>query len=476
MAVRVRRDIWTLESAQTWHPVTRAYALAVGEMKRRRPSDPTSWVYQAQVHGMGNGGQPDQFRGQCQHNGWFFLPWHRIYLHWFEQIVLAAVVAHPEVDAETRQTWALPYWNYTPGGRNAQLPPPFREPELPDAPGTPNPLFDHTRAINGPRDHLPLSAIGVEALNEDEFTKPAFTSGGFGGVPTGFNHLHEDPNNSPGMLEQTPHGSVHNEVGGNMGAFSTAGLDPIFWLHHSNIDRLWAVWIAMRARSGPHVNPDPRSAWGTTTSHFHRPDGTPVTGDPAGVLDTVADLGYQYEDITVPVPPPPFPRRLVPSEPTPQHAAELLGSTEVPLALAGGTKRVGLSIGAPAGPARTRSAAGTAHTYLLIEGIRAAAQHDLTYEVYLGLPEDPGPDGAPAEHYVGNLSFFGAEQAGQVDADPAGHGLNRSYDITTLVAELTAAGRWDPDDVSVTFVPARDLRAGEAPPPVTVGRVGISTQ
>ena len=28
-----------------------------------------------------------------------------------------------------------------------------------------------------------------------------------------------------------------------MGAFETAGLDPLFWLHHANIDRLWEVWL-----------------------------------------------------------------------------------------------------------------------------------------------------------------------------------------------------------------------------------------
>jgi tyrosinase len=474
MAVRTRRDIWTLESTQPWHPITRAYALAIGDMKARAPSDPTSWSYQAQVHAMRDGGQPDRFRGQCQHNGWFFLPWHRIYLHWFEQIVLAAVVAHPDVDDETKKTWALPYWNYTPGGERATLPPAFRERELPDAPGTRNPLFDPTRAINGPSNGLSDGAIdALTALNEPQFSLPKFTTGGFGGAPTGFNHFDQDPNAWPGMLEQTPHGSVHSEVGGDMGAFATAGLDPIFWLHHANIDRLWVVWLGMQ--DVLHENPDPTSRWGTTTSAFHQPDGSPVDGTAAATLDTVNDLGYQYEDTSVPAPVTRGRRRLVPSEPPPDHPAELIGATDAPIDLTGGTERVGLSVGEPDGPAKTRGAVDAARVYLTVEGIRGKAQHDLTYGVYLGLPDGADPDDASDLHYVGNLSFFGVEQSRQVDTDPAGMGLARSYDITEQVSDLRDTGNWDPDDVSVTFVPERRGRAVDAPP-VTVGRVGIYVQ
>ena len=32
-------------------------------------------------------------------------------------------------------------------------------------------------------------------------------------------------------------------AGGLMADFNTAGLDPVFWLHHNNLDRLWDVWI-----------------------------------------------------------------------------------------------------------------------------------------------------------------------------------------------------------------------------------------
>lgn len=41
------------------------------------------------------------------------------------------------------------------------------------------------------------------------------------------------------------HNAIHNNVGGDM-ASGTSPNDPIFWLHHSNIDRYWAAWQQVR--------------------------------------------------------------------------------------------------------------------------------------------------------------------------------------------------------------------------------------
>jgi len=47
---------------------------------------------------------------------------------------------------------------------------------------------------------------------------------------------------------ESPHGNVHGTVGGTNGHMSyvpVAGFDPIFWLHHANVDRLFAIWQAI---------------------------------------------------------------------------------------------------------------------------------------------------------------------------------------------------------------------------------------
>ena len=83
--------MWVLAGGETWDPVLLAYAEAVAVMQGRNPDDPTSWVYQAAVHDMIDPPIADRFLARCQHNSWFFLPWHRSYLAYFEGVVRAAM-------------------------------------------------------------------------------------------------------------------------------------------------------------------------------------------------------------------------------------------------------------------------------------------------------------------------------------------------------------------------------------------------
>ena len=66
-------------------------------------------------------------------------------------------------------------------------------------------------------------------------------------------------------------------------------LDPIFWLHHANIDRLWSLWNRRVA------NPTD-GAWlnHTFTNNFVNPDGTPESPVVKSLLST-RQLGYRYD-------------------------------------------------------------------------------------------------------------------------------------------------------------------------------------
>ena len=72
-----------------------------------------------------------------------------------------------------------------------------------------------------------------------------------------------------GPLEHGPHNLVHNCVGGGYngnGGFMLnfmSPVDPIFFLHHSNIDRLWEIWTRKQAAAGYPALPEGKDleAW-----------------------------------------------------------------------------------------------------------------------------------------------------------------------------------------------------------------------
>lgn len=97
-------------------------------------------------------------------------------------------------------------------------------------------------------------------------------------------------------LENNLHNTVHRWVGGNMGDMSSPN-DPVFWLHHCNIDRLWGEW---QRGSGHDYLPQTGGPTGHNLNDamiFHDPGAPapwPGTQTPASVLDYHA-LGIKYD-------------------------------------------------------------------------------------------------------------------------------------------------------------------------------------
>jgi tyrosinase len=489
--VRTRADVWTLSKADPWHPTLLWYAKAVAEMKTRPITDPTSWRYQAAIHDYkpaddpyAQPGQPmppaaaqKSFWKQCQHSSWFFLPWHRMYLGCFEQIVTAAVVK-----LGGPSDWALPYWNYSDANNHNALvlPPAFRAAKTPD--GRDNPLFIQARDpdINAGQPMDPHS-VALGCLRDSVFTG-VYTGAhpGFGGPKTVFNH----DKGSPGGLEMTPHGDVHMAVGGQAGgwmsAFDTAALDPIFWLHHANIDRLWEVW---RGRTPANVNPTDPAWLGAAGAKFQLHDdlGAVKTFTPSQVVDTTAPpLGYKYQDTSDPLataaPAPALGALLMSARMTePPHPAELVGASTAPTPLASGPVTEHVSITAPTGPALTsltamaEPGAPAKRAYLNLEHITASGRPP-SYGVYLNLPAGDADPQGHEELFAGTLPMFGVAEASLATDEHGGGGLTYVLDVTDLVERLKARGAWDPAKMHVTFAP---LKAGADSGGVKVGRVSL---
>ncbi|HYN97362.1 MAG TPA: tyrosinase family protein [Pilimelia sp.] len=85
------------------------------------------------------------------------------------------------------------------------------------------------------------------------------------------------------------HNRVHNYVGGHMGT-REAPNDPVFWLHHCNIDRLW--WLWQRTRGIDTYQPRTGTTSGVVdNTETMRPFATGRT--PASVRD-ISTLNYSY--------------------------------------------------------------------------------------------------------------------------------------------------------------------------------------
>jgi hypothetical protein len=96
-----------------------------------------------------------------------------------------------------------------------------------------------------------------------------------------------------GVVENQAHDLVHVAVGaggGNMGRPQTAARDPIFWLHHANVDRLWNRWLDDR----DHYNPDDAD-WYDQEFPFYDEPGKRVTLSVGDVLAQAAGA-YRYDE------------------------------------------------------------------------------------------------------------------------------------------------------------------------------------
>lgn len=260
------------------------------------------------------------------HRGPVFLPWHRIMLAWLESH-LQRVLGKPD--------FGLPYWDWSLDGS-----PPFPG-------GVPNPtashLWDNTPdALGGEGTPIPGGAFffdpndptsfrvriatdsngALQQLVPERGLNRRFGRPGIFGSPTlptlldvlnAFNTLLEPElatydlpqfdsasagfrNRLEGFTGPGLHNQVHRWVGGDMGPASSPN-DPVFFLHHCNVDRIWEGWMAVNGRQ---YQPD-MNAPATLLGHrIDDPLVSPflaVPSTPRAVLDATATYTY---DIQIP--------------------------------------------------------------------------------------------------------------------------------------------------------------------------------
>jgi tyrosinase len=424
MAVRIRKSVWSLPPGD---PILVWFRRAVDALIQKPASDPSSWRYLASVHGTRRG-MPvppgaGQFWDQCQHQSWFFLPWHRGYIASFE-----AVVAKTIADLGGPDDWGLPYWNYSESqtsNPNARLMhPDFRDQLLPN--GNPNRLWSRRAQVQNGNFGLGSSAITLGALQLQNFTNPGPGAPGFGGPATGFSHF----GGASGALENLPHNRIHVLIGGANGFMSdpaTAALDPIFWLHHCNIDRLWEVW----RNQGPQFANPTTPQWLTAVSfNMHDGNGNPWSFVSRDMLDTTRVLGgYRYDNVPVAQEPAPSPLEAVTV--AAGRNPELVGTNEGPIPLEGDVTRTTVTLQPEAIERRSGLETTAAQrVYLNLENITGTGVPG-DFNVYIDMPGDREP-----RALAGVMTTFGLERASDPAGGHCGSGLSQIFDITELAQRL----------------------------------------
>ncbi len=432
----------------------------------------------------------DRFWEKCQHGSWYFLPWHRGYLSAFERILLAAIV-----DEGGPADWALPYWNYSDvnNPRAREIHPAFTSETMPD--GSPNGLYTPYRFGTQPNGDLviPEAGVSLKALTEVRFGAQVPMPGGFGGGKWPVSHS----GNAGGELEGTPHADVHVAIGGTiftqgrrvrglMGAFETAGLDPVFWLHHANIDRLWDVWLA---RKPTHKNPDdPDWLGGPMDRPFLMPavDGGEWQFASVDVIDTRAmPLDYVYDDISDPLASdggvtesfagPDGP--VVADIDWKDRDTELIASSgaAIPISREGAHTDIAVpdTTLREASEKMTRESLAPEEVerfFLLLENIHGS-DNAAIYEVYVdyGEPGQELPSGLPRAYMAGTFTTFGINARGTGD-DVAPSGVSRLLDITPVIAQMGFDDVPDLSRLRVEIVPVTQAGEIEAP---TIGRIDL---
>lgn len=294
-----------------------SYNKAVGIMLQLPPENPHNWYRLALVHIL-----------DCPHGNWWFLPWHRGYLGWFEKII-RKISDDPD--------FALPYWDWT---KEPYVPQAFFEERLtpthpaylenyalfkqqledpisnlwksfsqkqrellllreyPDEKALweklPDMFFPRAQARTLTEDNPNFEpetqiAVSLSTINDALAARDFIT---FGSPKA----AHHSAMSGFSIMEGQPHNLVHNAIGGFMKEFLSP-IDPIFYMHHSNIDRLWHVWEEKQANAGLPIRPEGGDLALLSNEYFpffYDEHGQVVSKNKAGDYLDIGDFNYSY--------------------------------------------------------------------------------------------------------------------------------------------------------------------------------------
>jgi len=288
------------------------YAEAISLMKSLPEDDPRNFYQQANVHCAYCDDAYEQVGFPKLeldvHFCWLFFPWHRYYLYFYERI-LGKLINDP--------TFALPFWNWdSPSGM--QMPYIFTDPKSPlydqfrDQNHQPPVLLDLDYAAGDPN---PTNANKLYSSNLRVMYKQMVSGAAkptlFFGKPY---RAGDDSRPGAGTIENSPHNNIHRWTGDptqenteDMGNFYSAARDPIFFCHHSNVDRMWTIWKTIPGGIRRDISD---LDWLNSEFLFYNENAELVRCKVRDCLDN-RRLRYTYQNVEIPwLKSKPIPRRL----------------------------------------------------------------------------------------------------------------------------------------------------------------------
>ena len=228
--IRFRRGITALSVEQL-----ALFRQAFDDVMKLPDTDDRGYQYWAGFHGL-----PGRIECDDAHFRPEFLPWHRAYLYSFER-----ALRERQLRLHNRDEVMLSFWDWRRPTADApgRIPKAFADQTVG---GHPNPLF--SSRINPVALQQAADQGALDLPGDHTFRRPGRAIGPSGRVITlptvaevqNVLRLTEFTRFSSAV--ENLHGRVHMWLGGHMGEIPFASYDPIFWAHHTMIDRIWRKW------------------------------------------------------------------------------------------------------------------------------------------------------------------------------------------------------------------------------------------
>ncbi|XP_049361826.1 polyphenol oxidase B, chloroplastic [Solanum verrucosum] len=427
------------------------YNLAISRMKdldKTDPLNPLGFKQQANIHcAYCNGAYIIGGKELQVHNSWLFFPFHRWYLYFYERI-LGKLIDDP--------TFALPYWNWD-HPKGMRLPPMF------DREGTS--IYDERRnqqVRNGTvmdlgsfGDKVQTTQLQLMSNNLTLMYRQMVTNAPcpllFFGAPYVLGNNVE----APGTIENIPHIPVHiwagtvrgstfpngdTSYGEDMGNFYSAGLDPVFYCHHGNVDRMWNEWKAIGGKRRDLSEKD----WLNSEFFFYDENKKPYRVKVRDCLDA-KKMGYDYA-------PMPTPWRNF--KPKTKASVGKVNTTTLPpvnkvFPLTKMDKAISFSINRPAS-SRTQQEKNEQEELLTFDNIKYDNRGYIRFDVFLNV-----------DNNVNANELDKAEFAGSYTSLPHVHRVGENDHTATVTFQLAITellediGLEDEETIAVTLVPKK---------------------